>query len=85
MLKWIPYAMVRVAAFFIGGVLLGIYWPTILPEGIAVILFLGFVFLFGLILVVLKKSAMRSVVSGMAGLCAVFVAGFVNLLYHTET
>ena len=85
MLKWMPYAMVRIAAFFITGVLLGIYRPDIISLNLATGLFLSFLFLFAVGYFFLKKSAFRFMAVGVVGLCAVFVAGYVNLLYHTET
>lgn len=85
MLKWIPYALVRVAAFFIGGVLLGIYWPDVMSARIAIALFFSFISLFGLSFVSLKKSPLRPLVSGTVGLFSIFIAGFINLLLQTET
>ncbi len=77
--------MVRVAAFFIGGVLLGIYWPAVISESLATILFFVFSILFVLAFLILRRTTVRSLVTGTVGLCAIFIAGFVNLLYHTET
>ena len=77
--------MVRVAAFFIGGVLLGIYWPHIISERLALALLLALVSLFVLSFAALKKSALRPIISGSLCLCAIFLAGFVNLLHHSES
>jgi len=85
MLKWMPYAMVRIAAFFIAGVLLAIYSPAAIPIHIVIGLFVFLIFLFAVGYFFLRKSAFRSIAVGVFGLCAVFVAGYVNLLYHTET
>jgi competence protein ComEC len=85
MLKWVPYALVRVAAFFIAGVLLGIYWPTIISESLAITLFIGFALLFSVSFFILEKSPHLPLVSGSIGLCSIFIAGFINLLQHTET
>ncbi len=79
-----PYAMVRIAAFFIGGVLLGIYWPEILSELQASWLALVFSLLFLVFYFLPKSLRGRSTLSGIAGLCAIFILGYVNLLFHTE-
>lgn len=85
MLKWIPYALVRISGFFLGGVLSGIYLPDVIPENTAVILFFVFLFLYFVGFVFLKKSKARPIILGLAGLCSVFTAGYINLLYHIET
>ena len=77
--------MVRIAAFFIAGVLLGIYSPDVFSINFATWLFLSFLFLFAVCYFFLKRSAFRSMAVGVVGLCAVFVAGYANLLLHTET
>lgn len=85
MLKWMPYAMVRIAAFFTAGVLLGIYWPNVNSIQLATRLFLSLLLFFAVCYFFLKKSTLRSIAVGAVGLCAVFVAGYINLLHHTET
>ena len=85
MLKWIPYALVRITAFFLGGVLAGIYLPDVVSENTLVILFFVFLLLYFIGFIFLKKSKARSIIIGFAGLCSVFMAGYINLLYHTET
>lgn len=85
MLKWIPYALVRITAFFLGGVLAGIYLPDVVSENTLVILFFVFLLLYFIGFIFLKKSKTRPIIVGFAGLCSVFMAGYINLLYHTET
>ncbi|MEK6780577.1 MAG: ComEC/Rec2 family competence protein [Bacteroidota bacterium] len=77
--------MVRIAAFFIGGVLWGIYLPDIISINFAVWLFLFFLFGFVVGYFFLRKSTARSIVVGLVGLCAVFVGGYIQLLRHMET
>ena len=84
MLKWMPYAMVRIAAFFIAGVLLGIYWPDAISENSAAIFFFVFLFLFLACYFFLRKSKARPIALGIVGLCSIFIAGYINLLSHTE-
>jgi hypothetical protein len=42
MFSWTPYAFVRFLLFFVSGILLGIYFPEVLPENIAEVAFLLF-------------------------------------------
>ncbi len=84
MLKWMPYAMVRIAAFFIAGTLLGIYLPKVISPDFAAISFLVLLFLFSIGFFFLTASSFRSIGLGVAGLTAVFVAGFINLIHHNE-
>jgi competence protein ComEC len=85
MLKWMPYAMVRIAAFYIAGTLLGIYLPEVISPDFATFSFLFLLFLFSIGFFFLTKSVFRSIALGVTGLTAVFVAGFINLIHHIET
>lgn len=79
MFQWVPYAFVRIVLFFIGGILVGIYQPRLVTEYQAalslVVLTLAFFVLAG----------WRAVNPGPVGLSAVFVAGYLNLYYHTDS
>ncbi len=39
MLRWIPYAVVRIVVFFIAGIVLGIYLPDFIPQQYTLIIF----------------------------------------------
>ena len=85
MLKWMPYVMVRIAAFFIAGILLGIYQPELLPEAAAFIV-LGALLLFYFIgYQFFKKSNSVKLFTGFVGLIAILVAGYLNVLLQTES
>ena len=85
MLKWMPYVMVRIAAFFIAGILLGIYQPDLLTEGSAFSA-LGVLLFFYLIgYRFFKRSSSLKLVTGLIGLIAILVAGYVNVLLQTES
>jgi len=85
MLKWIPYVMVRIAAFFIAGILIGIYLPELLPENSAFIV-LGVLVLFYFIgYQFLKKSNSVKLYTGVVGLITILVAGYANVLLQTES
>ena len=42
MFKWIPYAMVRITLFFVGGILLGIYQPDFVSVTSVLVFFVLF-------------------------------------------
>ncbi len=77
--------MVRIALFFSAGILLGIYQPDLLEEQIFLIIlfaifpayYLGF-FLFR------NRHAMR-LFTGVLGLVAIFLFGYLHLLYSTQS
>ena len=85
MLKWIPYVMVRIAAFFIAGILLGIYQPELFTE-FAVFIGLGGLLLFYFICYqFFKKSNSVKLFTGFVGLIAILLAGYANVLLQTES
>ncbi len=78
MFQWVPYSFVRIAFFFIAGILTGIYQPDFLSEyqaGALLITLAGAYFL---------ATRWRIINPGPLGLLAVFVSGHLNLLYHTD-
>ncbi|MBK5278784.1 MAG: ComEC family competence protein [Bacteroidia bacterium] len=77
--------MVRITAFFIMGTLLGIYMPDIISTEVASWLFIFFLLLFAFGYFLPRTSTTKSIVAGLVGLFAVYVAGFINILHHTET
>jgi competence protein ComEC len=79
MFRWIPYAMVRIAAFFMAGILLGIYQPKIISLELAETILIASVVLYvlGYWIVSSKK---KTLVAGGIGLLAIFFAGYVHLL-----
>ncbi|MBX2966099.1 MAG: ComEC family competence protein [Cyclobacteriaceae bacterium] len=80
MFYWVPYTFVRIVCFLIAGILLGIYQPDSIPERLALLLFVGCVVLF-FILAIWK----RKINPGVIGLIAIFLAGYLNTLYHTDS
>jgi competence protein ComEC len=84
MFHWVPYAMVRVALFFIAGILLGIYQPDLLLEkttaivvAILILLFIGFSFL--------KSNRTVNGIVGFFALVAVVWSGYLNVLLQTDS
>ncbi|MDH4092714.1 MAG: competence protein ComEC family protein [Cyclobacteriaceae bacterium] len=82
MLRWIPYAFVRIVLFFCGGILLAIYWPEMLDAPTAQALFIAFAFVF-LILAFVRR--VRAINPGSIGLACIFLAGFINVQLQTDS
>jgi competence protein ComEC len=85
MLKWMPYVMVRIAAFFIAGILLGIYQPELFTEFAAFIGLGGLLLFYFISYQFLKKNTSLKLVTGFTGLIAILVAGYLNVLLQTES
>jgi len=84
MFRWIPFAMVRVSAFFIAGILAGLCWPDELSEYGASVIFAALLPGYFLAVLFLNESSALKTVSGLTGLTLVFVAGYLHLLNSTE-
>ncbi len=83
MFRWIPYAMVRIAAFFIAGIVLAIYLPNSISLTLAETILITLVVLYGLAYWLVSKRR-RSWVAGVLGLLAIFFAGYVHLLLFVD-
>jgi len=84
MFRWIPYAMVRITLFFIAGILAGLYWPDVISESGALIIFACLLLGYFLTVLFLRESSALKTVSGLIGLLALFVAGYAHLLSSTD-
>ena len=84
MLKWLPYPMVRIAIFFMGGVLLGIYFPTLLSFKLVIgLLIFSLVSYF--VLKFYSKENRFPVALGFLGLSAIFLLGLVRVFFFTDS
>ncbi|MCB0488685.1 MAG: ComEC family competence protein [Cyclobacteriaceae bacterium] len=81
MFRWVPYTMVRIAAFFIVGILVGIYQPEIVSISNALLTFSILVILYVGVWLTGKKGRF---ISGIIGLTAIGVAGFCHVLQFTQ-
>lgn len=81
-MRWIPFAMVRIAVIFMAGILLGIYQSKLINETAAAILFVA-----GTIIYAVVRFSVHNVRlwSGVIGLSVVFVAGYWNALLRNES
>ena len=84
-MHWIPFAMVRIAAFFISGILLCICFPDVLSQNPATVFLTIFTLLYFLIWFWLAWSPSIKLASGTLGLAAIFCAGYLNVLLKNES
>lgn len=84
MFSWTPYAFVRFLLFFVSGILLGIYFPEVLPENITEVAFL--LFTVGFVVIAFLRSTNVSKVfnPGPIALVALFLAGYIRVFYATD-
>ncbi len=84
MLKWLPYPMIRIAIFFMGGVLLGIYFPFVfsfeLTTSLLIFCFVGF-----FTLKLYSYENRFPVALGLLGLSAIFLFGLVRVFLFTDS
>ncbi|MFM7430069.1 MAG: hypothetical protein ACKO1F_09245, partial [Flammeovirgaceae bacterium] len=79
MFRWTPYALVRITLFFVGGILLGVYQPTLFSQQHSVVV--GLVFTLTYFLgYFLWSGKTLSTTSGVLGLSAVLFFGYAHVL-----
>ena len=85
MFRWIPYAFIRIALYFIAGIVLAIFFPELIPEatGVAILISLVVFYIFCYFLFRLLKNSWFNL--GVVGLPAIFMAGYVHLIGQTES
>jgi competence protein ComEC len=84
MLKWLPYPMIRITIFFTGGVLLGIYFPTIISFKLIVGLLIFFLSGFFVLKFYSEENRFPTAL-GFLGLSAVFLLGLVRVFLFTDS
>jgi competence protein ComEC len=90
MIRWIPYAFVRIALFFMLGICLGIYCPDIITLNSGYIIFSGLLLVYGVIIFCFWTKRLLSphtlkIVAGFVGLLSIFVAGYLNVMTKKES
>lgn len=83
-MKWQPFPMIRIAGFFTGGVLLGVYQPDLVALPFAATLVVSASVLF-LALGFFSKGNKLGFYSGLLGLIAIFFLGYSRLLFFTDS
>jgi competence protein ComEC len=91
MIRWIPYAFIRIVFFFMLGIIFGIYYPNVVEQNWASLFFLLlvgsygiFVYLFWKQQLVQQSKSRLKFYAGVVGLAAIFLAGFINVLSNTD-
>ena len=84
MIRWIPFVFVRIAVVFIGGILLGVYWPDILPEKLIAIVIVFLVLFYGVTYFVQRSRNHQWINMGFIALPVIFLMGYVHVLRKTD-
>jgi len=84
MIRWIPYTFVRTVLFFIGGILLGLYAPDLIPEKVlmSAVVLLALLYFF---VVFFGRAKRRRWNPGSVALLLVFLSGYIHLVWQTES
>src|SRR5260221_646232 len=83
-MKWQPFPMLRIAFFFAGGVLLGIYQLDFIPFGLAIgLIVLGSILFFAFRFFSMKNQLASY--SGLIGLLVIFLLGYSRLIFFTDS
>lgn len=84
MFRWVPYAMVRISLFFMGGITLAFYAPDLLSERTCILL-IGCLAATYFLFRVFRIQTKYRVVEGAVALSFVFAIGYLNVLLHTDS
>lgn len=84
MFSWTPYALVRIALFFIVGIILGLYFPETVPIQIVNILFVGLAIAFTALAYLKWRGKLKQLNVGWIGMVALVLAGYINVYYSTD-
>lgn len=82
-MKWIPYVMVRITAFFAAGVLLGIHYPALSPPEVVTVFLTILATVYGIAHLALRRHTNGRLVAGILGLSFICVAG-VAVVHHRD-
>jgi len=83
MFHWVPYAMVRIAMFFIAGILIAVYNPDLISDRSAIVIF-GILIVAYAMLFLLVPRTMQDPWIGILGLSAVLFGGYLHLNLFIE-
>jgi competence protein ComEC len=85
MIKWVPFAFVRIILFFISGIIFGIYFPNLIPDfvSLAVCASLGCLYLLLFFLARIRNGYFFNL--GFIGLPLVFLSGYAHLQFQTDS
>lgn len=77
--------MVRIVLFFTAGILLGIYYPDLIKEPVVVFSLLAIVPAYYIGYLILSNRHTLRAFTGIVGLIAVFLFGYLHLIYSSES
>jgi competence protein ComEC len=83
MLRWTPYTMVRIALFFIAGILWAIYWPDFIGNEVVVYILLAIIPAYFIAYFVLHNRKAKRLLTGITGLASIFLLGYLHLFNST--
>jgi len=73
---YIPYYMVRIVFYFIGGIILYLYYPNLINQNILFFLIPTLIVGFFFISILIKEHKNKNVLLGFIGLSCIFLAGY---------
>jgi competence protein ComEC len=85
MLKWTPYVMVRIALFFTAGILLGIYQPELINQQLVLFIIMAIIPVYFIVFFQLRNRHAIRLLTGVVGLMAIFLFGYLHLLSSTQS
>jgi competence protein ComEC len=83
MFRWTPYALVRIALFFVAGILSGIYVPDFFSQFHLFVVCLTLTVLYFIVFLIWRSKALAST-SGVVGLVTIFLFGYAHVLFRTD-
>jgi competence protein ComEC len=84
MTHWIPYALVRVVVFFMGGIIVGLFFPNVIPSGYGPGLLAGVAASYIALFYFHRRLQRRIFNPGVFALSAVFIAGYFNVINNLD-
>ncbi len=84
MFYWIPYAFVRIAIFFAGGIIVNIVFPDAIGTGTGITIVLLCAAAYVAIVFVNERRRRYVINPGFTGLFTVFLCGYMNAALHRE-
>ena len=82
-MKWVPFPMLRIAGFFIGGILFSIYQPDCISPNVAVVLPITLALVY-FIIYFIEGIKTLPVLLGFIGLSAIFLFGYARLYLQND-
>ena len=76
MFSWVPFAMVRIALFLTGGILLAIYKPGLISEQVTFYILFTLICVYLISVVTMRWWRWTKIFNGLLGLSTVFFFGY---------